>query len=219
MLSHYYVRVLALWLIYGFFGFIVETLYVSFGQKKFVQRGFLAGPIIPIYAFGALIILYFLEPFHDNVFLVFLIGMSLSSVLEYFGAFIMETLFHIKLWDYSTYKYNLQGRICLKNSILFGILAVMLIEWINPMVTNVLSNINFNTLEYIVIILMLITAVDFIFSVLTVLNIKQYFSAIHLDLPYESFKKEYSMFKNRLSKAYPKMKSVLSGLNYNNQVH
>lgn len=210
------ITICALWLIYGFFGFIVETIYCSIGQRKFVERGFLTGPIIPIYAFGAMIILYVLEPVSDNMLLVFIFGVILTSILEYIGSYLMEKLFNLKLWDYSKQFMNINGRVCLKNSTLFGLLSVALIFYINPPILNGLHNMNQSLLTALTVILMVVTAIDFTFSTLAAMHIR-----VHLDL-IEEFKDKvsesstaklekhahrYKFFKERLYRAFPNMTS------------
>ena len=207
----------ALWLIYGFLGFIIETTYVSVLQKKFVQRGFLTGPIIPIYAFGALIILIFLENY-TNVLLVFNLGVLLTSTLEYIGHYLMEKIFHLKLWDYSKRFMNINGRVCLLNSTLFGILSVILVFIINPPIESVLMNMNTVLLNVLVTVGVLVTATDFVFSVLAALNIKAYLQEVattELNIGTEQFKlrfnemeNKYKRIKGRLIKSYPDIKSI-----------
>lgn len=109
--------------------------------KKFVNRGFLYGPYCPIYGFGALIVLYPLLALGNHPILVFLGGMILTSALEYFTSWLMETLFHEKWWDYSHYKYNLNGRICLLNSTLFGLMALVVVFIIQPYVEKLADSI------------------------------------------------------------------------------
>lgn len=210
------IKICALWLIYGFLGFIVETVYCSVGEGKFVQRGFLTGPIIPIYAFGALIILYFLKGFHSP-YVVFILGVILTSALEYIGSFIMEKLFHLKLWDYSTYPLNLNGRICLKNSLLFGILSVLLVFVINPDILKLLNWMNVKVLNITTIILMGITIFDTASSVLVAMNVKsqlQKLATIKENINEEQIKAlvikqadKYRYLKQRLFDAYPDMTS------------
>lgn len=120
-----------LFIIYGFLGWIVEVCYVRIGSGKWCNRGFLFMPFLPIYATGAILITLALEQF-SNVFVVYVLGVLFTSVLEYITSYVMEKFFHTRWWDYSTYKYNINGRVCLKNSLLFGGLAVLVIFVLNP---------------------------------------------------------------------------------------
>lgn len=209
-MSDYLTKVLALWFVYGAFGFIVETTYVSLNKKKFVQRGFLTGPIIPIYAFGALAILYFLSPWHKSVLLLFISGMLVASLLEYFGGYMMEKIFKIKLWDYSDYKYNIKGRVCLKNSIMFGVLAVLLVLYINPAVIEFIDSIDFKVLSYLVSIAMIIAIIDTSFSVFALIDIKKILHETIEASHIKRVKGSYKRSKARLHKAYPKMRVAVS---------
>jgi len=107
--------------IYAFLGWVCEEFYCSIPAKRFVNRGFLYGPFLPIYGFGSMIVLLLLMPFRDKWYLVYLAGAFLCSCLEYFTHYMMEKLFKVKLWDYSSHRFNLNGRVSLKNSSLFGI--------------------------------------------------------------------------------------------------
>ena len=139
---------------YSFLGWVWETTYCSITAKHFINRGFLNGPIIPIYGFGAVLVMLIVNVFGSlvlpkqavdfniiNIFIVFFAGMLLATVLEYIVAVILESLFHLKLWDYSKDKFNFQGRVCLKSSLFFGLLSVIFIMIIEPLTTNVTTQI------------------------------------------------------------------------------
>ena len=119
-------------IIYSFLGWVCEDIYVGVGQGKFVNRGFFYGPYCPIYGFGALVVLILLLPYNKNPILVFFGGVILTSILEYFTSWIMEVLFHERWWDYSSYPFNIHGRVCLRNSLLFGLMALVIIYIIHP---------------------------------------------------------------------------------------
>lgn len=119
--------------IYSFLGWLCETTYCSIPEKKFINRGFLNGPFCPIYGFGALLIIFLLENLSRNAVIVFLAGTAITTALEYFTGFLLEVVFHAKWWDYSQNKFNFKGRICLANSIMFGLLSVALVYFIQPL--------------------------------------------------------------------------------------
>lgn len=119
-------------LIFSFCGWVSETSICSFNEKAFVKRGFLVGPFIPVYGFGGLIIVVFLAPFKNSPLLLYFAAVAMVTVLEYLTALLMETLFAIKLWDYSKYKFNLHGRVWLVSSLFFGILGLLGVYIINP---------------------------------------------------------------------------------------
>lgn len=146
--------------IYSFIGWIIETTAISISEKHFVNRGFLNGPFIPVYGFGGVILELILGQLPKNVVLIFLGGVIITSTLEYFTGFLLETIFHAKWWDYSNFKINLKGRICLVNSLLFGLLAVALIFFIDPVVKSIVLNIPENVMITISIIVILYFILD-----------------------------------------------------------
>ncbi len=117
--------------IYCFFGWIIESTYVSLKNFHFVNRGFLRLPLLPLYGNGAIIMLWVSLPVKGNLFLVFLFGMAGASVLEYATGYVMERLFKMKYWDYSSKPLNLNGYVCLGTSIAWGFLTLLLTEVIH----------------------------------------------------------------------------------------
>jgi uncharacterized membrane protein len=119
--------------IMAFAGWIIETAYRSYNEKKFVNAGFLSGPFLPIYGFGAVIITSInIEVQKFPAILSWVITLLSPSVLEYFGSWIMEKIFKLKLWDYKNERLNINGRICLKFSVIWAFFAVMHILIIQP---------------------------------------------------------------------------------------
>lgn len=114
--------------LYCFLGWIWECLYVSFRKKQWVNRGFLYGPIIPLYGFGAITVLWITLPVRDNIPLIFLLGMIGATILEYITGDAMERLFHVRYWDYSDQKFNLNGHICLFCSLGWGMFSVLMVR-------------------------------------------------------------------------------------------
>lgn len=125
-----------LWLItYSFFGWVYESILCSVTSGSLVNRGFLNGPLCPVYGFGALIvILAFWRDPDITVWNLFLSSMVLTCSLEYFTSWAMEKLFHARWWDYSEYRFNLGGRICLLGALAFGSFSVLLIKVVHPRV-------------------------------------------------------------------------------------
>ncbi|OPJ56712.1 putative ABC transporter permease [Clostridium chromiireducens] len=147
-------------IIYSFLGWICETTYCSIIDKQYVNRGFLKGPFCPIYGAGALIVVIILSPFSDNIIMLYLTAMIFTSILEYITGFLLETMFHLKWWDYSNYKFNIKGRVCLLNSTLFGILSVITIEIINPILVDITKSFSINVVIWTCNILIIYFAVD-----------------------------------------------------------
>ncbi len=122
--------------IYAVVGYIIEVVSCSMAQRHFVNRGFLFGPAIPIYGFGALLILWSTSCVSSNLPLTFLVSLITCSVLEYLTSLLLEKLFHVRWWDYSEVtRLHLHGRICLKNSLAFGICGVGVVHWLHPAVS------------------------------------------------------------------------------------
>ena len=118
---------------YSIIGWCGEMVYCSICQRKLCEkRGFLNGPVCPIYGHGALVVLLCLHGGCKNPLLTFLLGAVLTSLVEYITSFAMEKLFHMRWWDYSQYKFHLNGRVCLLNSTLFGLASVFLCHFANP---------------------------------------------------------------------------------------
>lgn len=119
---------------YSFIGWCIETAYMSVDKGHYVSRGFLTGPFCAIYGFGALLLILFLRPLRHNIMLFFLGASLLTSILEYMTGLILETAFDRTWWDYSKIPFNLQGRICLRNTVIWGILAVFIMYVLHPFI-------------------------------------------------------------------------------------
>lgn len=124
---------------YSFIGWVCESVYCSIPAKKFINRGFLNGPFCPIYGAGAILVIAVLSPLRQNPAVLFLAATLLTSLLEYTTGFAMEMLFHTKYWDYSDHRFNLQGRVCLENTLIFGLLSVILVRYLHPFLVYLLS--------------------------------------------------------------------------------
>lgn len=200
-----------LFIIYSMIGWIIEVTYVYIIDKTLVNRGFLIGPYIPIYGTCALIITTLLTPLKNNPILLIILSMLICSLTEYITSFIQEKIFNARWWDYSKKKFNLNGRICLLNTTLFGILAILLIYIVNPFITNILTDMNKKYLEIISITYSLIFIIDFIISIKFALNLKSKFSNFKNDatieikkLIKETLKSNY--ISKRFYKAFPNLK-------------
>lgn len=151
--------------VYSFLGWLVESIVCSVPEKKFVNRGFLNGPFCPIYGVGGVLVLQILTPFRDNVLLLFLASVVITTLVEYCTGFALEKLFHTKYWDYSERRFNLQGRICLGNSLAFGVMCVVCIYSVHPRLLRLLGMIPENLLLIIAAVLMLYFISDTVLTV------------------------------------------------------
>lgn len=147
--------------IYCFLGWIWETLYVSVGIGRWVNRGFMRGPFLPIYGFGATGMVLLTIPLQGNHVLEFVIGMIGATVMEYFTGVAMESMFHVRYWDYSKCFCNLRGYICLKASLCWGMFGILVPTFIHVQVERLVLSIPQNTLEFLVLILTALIAADF----------------------------------------------------------
>ncbi len=150
--------------IYCFIGWIIESTYVSVRSLHFVNRGFLRLPLLPLYGSGAIIMLWLSLPVQGNLFLVFLFGMLGASALEYVTGYAMERLFKMKYWDYSNNPFNLNGYVCLTNSIAWGFLTLLLTEVIHLPLEWLVLRLNGTVCIILVIIVGIIFVTDAIRS-------------------------------------------------------
>ena len=127
-------QILWFFMVYAFLGWCTEVVYAAVTTGEFVNRGFLNGPLCPIYGFGVIGVVYALRPVADQFFLLFIGSVLLTSALEWLTGFVLEKLFQNKWWDYSDKPFNLNGYICLAFSILWGLACVFVIRIVHPTV-------------------------------------------------------------------------------------
>lgn len=166
------IMIFSYFIIYSFLGWLLESIYKTIYQKKLVNSGFLLGPVCPIYGVGALILYFVLKGFKGNAVIVFCLGFVVLSVWEYLVSIFLEKVFHTKYWDYSENKYNLQGRVCLKNSCFWGILGIVFIYLVHPFVKKNLLLIDYNVLIYIDFIILLVLLVDTVTTIIKLIKIE-----------------------------------------------
>ncbi|MDO5844002.1 MAG: putative ABC transporter permease [Methanocorpusculum sp.] len=186
--------------IYGFLGWIWETSYCSVREHRFINRGFLNGPIIPIYGFGAVLVMFVLSEIGSgiippdlplvNIPIVFIGGLILCTILEYFTAVILESIFHIRWWDYSNQKFNFQGRICLKSALFFGLMSVIVIYVVHPLISGATTNIPDIVKNSLVIGFLAGSLVDVSITV---------FSLVHINKKIEEIQRALSEAREHLS--------------------
>lgn len=172
MSTNFYINFIY-FVLYSIIGWICEVIFCSIPEKKFINRGFLNGPLCPIYGFGALIVIFFLTPFKDSIFLVFIFGLIFTSILEYFTSYAMEKLFHSKWWDYSNNRFNINGRVCLLNSILFGLMSVFVMFVLHVKIEDFVNSISYLWIQIIAILSLVILTVDITVTVQSAVNINE----------------------------------------------
>lgn len=163
--------------IYSFLGWVVEVAYALADTKKFVNRGFLFGPFCPIYGFGILSLIILLHPLSYHPIPIFVGTVIITSTIEYFTGFILDKIFHAHWWDYSQEKFNLNGYICLRFSLYWGIFGTFLFYFIHPHIQNLILNLDkFYWLPTLIITYFLI---DFIFTLKSLIKIKSIYKNFH----------------------------------------
>lgn len=205
--------VFILFLSYAIMGWIVECTFCSIVDRKLVyDRGFLLGPYCPIYGYGALYMYFFLQKYQNDPVVLFIMAMVGTTILEYFTSFWMEKIFKARWWDYSNQKFNIEGRVCLLNSVLFGVLGITFIYIINPFYMGILRKIPQNIFIGISIILMIGFLIDNIltFTILEKLKLKvgeiKKDATSEIDNQIREFLSHYNFYLKRLFKAFPTMK-------------
>ncbi|MDD6236126.1 MAG: putative ABC transporter permease [Clostridiales bacterium] len=158
---------------YCFCGWIWESCYVSVLERRWVNRGFLRGPLLPIYGSGALVILIATIRVKTNLWLVFLLGMIAATVLEYITGVVMEKLFKVRYWDYSKQKLNLNGYICLTSSLAWGGFSVLLVRFVHPPIEWLILKIPQGIAEIIAIALVVLFTIDAVQSIRAALDLRE----------------------------------------------
>lgn len=166
-------NLLVYFIIYSIGGWVLETIFRSFCEKKLINTGFLNGPFCPIYGLGTIIMLLFLQRFQTSIIILFIISFLILSLWEYIVGVILEKVFKNRYWDYSNHKININGRICLTNSIFWGILGVIFIKYIHPFVEKNIEYINPLVLKNAILIITCLFIIDTLISVISTINIKQ----------------------------------------------
>lgn len=165
-------EIIAMFFVYSFIGWIWECLYVWVKDGKLYNRGFLTGPIIPIYGLGGVGIVIGLGDLRDNLVLLFFSGIFLCTLLEYLTAVICEKCFKTKLWDYTDMKFNFQGRICLAASIMWGVMSVLLINFIQPVIESKIMSIPRDIRLIFSSSALTLLIIDIIASIISMYNLK-----------------------------------------------
>lgn len=160
-------------IIYSFLGWAWETCYVSFKEGDYINRGFINGPLCTIYGFGAISVYLILWPIEQNLLLLFLGGIFVSTLLEYITAVLMECIFHTTWWDYSDKKLNFQGRICLGASVGWGVFTVILFRVLHPAVSRFVNLYPVYIGKVCICIIGVIYLCDFSYSALSAFRLRE----------------------------------------------
>ena len=177
---------------YCFFGWCFESTYVSICKRKFVNRGFIRGPFLPLYGSGAIMMLLVSAPVRDNLVLVFFAGCIGATALEYVTGVVMEALFKVRYWDYSHKRFNFQGQICLSSSLCWGALTVLMTRFLHPAVERLAFLIPPAALTALVTVVLVWFSVDFAFSFQAAMDLRD------ILVRTEQAKKEMERMQKRL---------------------
>ena len=163
-----------LFFFYSAAGWLLESIYCSIGEKKIINRGFLTGPVCPIYGVAAVVMTVLIyNPFKVRPLLIFLLGIIFCDIVEYITSFIMEKLFAARWWDYTYEFLNINGRICLKHSLYWGVISVVFVRVIHPAVDKLYSKIDGDYLVWIFAVILVIFVLDLINAVIKALDIRK----------------------------------------------
>lgn len=201
--------------LYSCIGWLMEVILKFIEYKRFINRGYLIGPYCPIYGVGVGIITITVNHFirTGNCSEIFLIGMVICGIWEYFISWAMEKLFHARWWDYSQRPMNLNGRIWMGNLIAFGLGSVIICKWMNPKFLGWIEKCP-NTVNFIsAICIVIVVATDYFISIRLMGTIKEEIDAREEDnseeisLKVREILKSKSLFIQRISDAYPKFQA------------
>ena len=209
-----------LFIIYSMMGWIMEVLCSLYNLKKFVNRGFLLGPYCPIYGSGAILITLLLNRYINDPITLFIMAILVCGVLEYLTSYAMEKLFHLRWWDYSNKKININGRVCLDTIIPFGILGMLIMYVTNPWILDKLHKLNTTTLNIVFYTVLGIYIIDNIISLVTIIKIKGTAATVSKENREDNTEeitnkvrqillgKPKAFAQKRLINAYPKLQTI-----------
>lgn len=158
--------------IYGFLGWCYESAYVSIKHKRWVNRGFVRGPLLPLYGSGAILLLFVTIPFRESLLLMFVSGAIGATILEYVTGVVMEALFKVRYWDYSKRKFNFQGHICLAATTLWGFFAIVIVKLVHRPIENLVMSLPESIIEIFVMVVTVVFAADFALSFKAAMDIR-----------------------------------------------
>ena len=166
-------HILCYLLIFSFMGWLWESFYVSIMEKRIVNRGYVTGPLCTIYGVGGVFMTLTLQPFKDNYILLFFLAIIFTTALEYVTATVMEALFHTSWWDYTMEKFNYKGRICLKGSLAWGFVSLLLFNFILPGAERLIGLVTERTGHIILTVIAGLYLVDFVMATIAAVDVSK----------------------------------------------
>lgn len=203
--------------IYSIIGYICELIYIFFHNNfKFRDTGFLYGPYCPIYGFGALIVIFALKKYENDLIALFFLSVIFTGVLEYITSYLMEKLFNNKWWDYSEKKFNINGRVCLSMALLFGLLSVLVVHYINPSLSEFVRGMDNNVKVVTAILLGILLIIDTIKSAKVAFGFKGKLKKLRQEISeyiQSEYRKQEENKNNIKEEVYVKIKEGLEKIN------
>lgn len=158
---------------YSMAGYLVEITCCSLIEKKLVlNRGFCLGPYLPLYGISSVLMIHFLNAYREDWFVLFVMAAFICTLMEYGTSFLLEKIFKARWWDYSEKKFNIAGRVCLENSLLFGLGGVLIVAFVNPFFQTMLTSLNTVPLYVLTLVLFVLFCTDVIVTVITLCQVK-----------------------------------------------
>lgn len=192
---------------YSILGYIVETIFCSLIDKKIVfNRGFLIGPYLPIYGVASVLMTLLLTRYQSDAFTVFIMAAFICTTVEYLTSYVLEKLFKTRWWDYTNQSFNVNGRVCLKNSVLFGVGGVVIVYFLNDYFEKLVGLFSRNVFIGTNIVLMILFFTDVVISYLTISKIRKNSELVKKDMT-EEIKEQV---KEELEKHLPLTKRLLN---------
>lgn len=197
-------------IIYSFIGWIFEVFITFVNTHKFVNRGFLIGPVIPIWGAGCVLITILVKD--QSILRLIIFSGTIGAILEYAVNYIMEKIFKARWWDYSHLPFNVNGRIWLGSVLLFGFGGLFVVKYISPWLFNLVTEIDSTMLYALSMILFMVLIADIIISTGIIKNLKLSAEAMQQDYTAEITKRVKKVLSNkssdfkRLLKAFPNVK-------------
>lgn len=167
-------EIISYFFIYAFLGWCCEVIFAAVKEGRFVNRGFLNGPVCPIYGFGVITVLMILWGVKDNFVLLFFGSVLLTSVLEYVTGYILEKFFHMRWWDYSSEHFNIKGYVCLKFSILWGLACLIVVDIVHPAIENLVLHLPVRLTVVLLCVLTFALLADVIITAIGISNTNKY---------------------------------------------
>lgn len=174
MFQYEWYQLLFLFFIFCNIGWVIESSIESLYRRRFINRGFLNGPYIPIYGFGGMTILICCMPFQHNGFLVYIVGVLSCTALEFFVGWVMETIFQKQFWDYSMLKFTYKNRISLIPSLFWGLLSLFLVYVLFGPVDKLVSFVSEGFAVIYDAVFIVVMTVDIIISISRHIHYKEY---------------------------------------------